>query len=236
MQDIIEREDLLRRVSALEAQLRPIDGEVHAEGVFDRIDPGRIARDIQHQVEGPLRQVGRTLEQGLRAVQHDAERGVRAVGDGVKHELPHLAEQAVKSALAEGGEAIAKEALSLSAKGARALYGKLHALRESRADLYDAIDEVGFQVSISVVTFSYARFMGRAAGLCDLLDRIARDQVLKRSTVKYLLLNSGPEELHIHISGQLFTTAISAGIGISVPFALGVELVDMALAELGVPA
>lgn len=150
-----------------------------------------------------------------------------AVQDWIHHEAQSVLQAA-------GGE-VAGIAFHESAAFARGLHEKLSALRESKPDLASAIDEVGISLTLSVVTLTYSGFMGRAEGLCRLLDQQSQGFVFNRSSVRWILENTGPTEISLSISGELFTSALGAGVGLTAPLALAVELVDLALEKAGVP-
>ena len=174
------------------------------------------------------------------AVAHfDPAQAAKAIEAHIQHEvlekIPSQVHGAIKSELLDVGEAAAKEAFRFSCELARKTYNKLGALRSSRPDLVSDIDLVSMTVSLSVVTLEYSGFYSRAEGLCNLLDQMHQNFKLRRSFVKNLIINSGPTSANITVSGEIFTSAISAGAGITVPISLLAELVDLALAEVGIP-
>ena len=130
---------------------------------------------------------------------------------------------------------VARLAFKQSAGLANKTYTKMKAFRESHPDLVEAVDTLGISVSLSVVTLHYNKFFGRAEGLTRLLSTQAEHFEFNRHSVRWIIQNTGPESIDINISGELFTSALSAGVGLHGELALLVELVDMSLAHAGVP-
>ena len=122
-----------------------------------------------------------------------------------------------------------------SADFADALYGRLQSLRQTRPDLVEAIDSVSIPISLSVLSLEYDGFMGRAEGLCRLLKEQAAHFQFNRHSIKWILNNTGPSKIGVNLSGELFTSVFSFSIGVNMPLALGVEIVDLALEKAGVP-
>ena len=161
-------------------------------------------------------------------VQQVAHMGPQELQKFIHDEFQHL--------LIEGAGEIAHEALKGSRKAANAMYQRLHSLRKSRPDLVSAIDDVEVRVQLSVVTLGYSGFYGRAEGLLQRMDDYVNDFHLTRTKVRWFITNTGPTWASLDVSGELFTSAISAGAGITVPTTLLVELVDAGLEAAGVPA
>ena len=160
-------------------------------------------------------------------VQHIAQAGPQELQRFVHDEFDHVFREAAGQ--------VARESFRATAGFARKLHVKLTALRKAKPDLAEAIDDFGIGVSLTVLTFSYDRFLGRAEGLCNLLEHQAEHFTFDRRSVRWVLQNTGPSRVKVAINGQLFTSALSAGVEGDAPFALGVELVDIALEAAGVP-
>ena len=158
---------------------------------------------------------------------HRVQESLHAVPDELKH--------VVKDEFLHAAGEAAEIAFRKSAQLADASYRHLSQLRQSKPDLVEAIDGVWIDVSMSIVTFHYEGFYGRAEGLCRVLKQQSEHFQLRRSTVRWLLENTGPTTFAFNISGELFTSAISAGVGFGGPLAVMVELLDLGLEHLGVP-
>lgn len=182
------------------------------------------------QIGNQIRQGFEHLPQQIAHVPHELERAgldPNAIQDWIHHETQEVLQSAA-------GE-VASLAFKKSAELARSFYNEMQALRNSKPDLADAIDEVGIEVSLSIITFKYHGFMARAEGLCNLLDEQAQVFALTRSFIRNILVNTGPTEIDVSVSGELFTSALSAGFSIHAPLALAVELIDTALEKAGLP-
>ena len=137
--------------------------------------------------------------------------------------------------LETAAEEFAKRALREGAEAATKLYNALSNLRSKRPDLADAIDEVPFYLGLSAVTLNYDRFYSRAEGLCKILNNLKESFEFRRSNIKTVALNTGPTSVSFDVSAELFSSLISIKAGTQIPLALGVELMDLVLAEVGVP-
>ena len=147
--------------------------------------------------------------------------------DAIRGELQHV--------LTEMAAPIAKQAFKTSAGLAEKTYNSLKNFHDTHTDLVEAIDELGISVSLSVITLNYDGFYGRAEGLCRLLKEQSDHFQFNRHSIRWIIKNSGPKSVDINLSGELFTSAFSAGVSIHAPLALMIELVDEALAHAGVP-
>lgn len=185
------------------------------------INWNNLGHDIQRGFQQLPQQIAHVPDQ----LQH-AGLDPHAVQDWVRHE--------VKAVMQGAAGEVAGIAFRKSAEFARSFYNQMQGLRQSKPDLATAIDGVGIDISLSILTLHYEGFMGRAEGLCNLLDQQAQNFQFRRSTVRWILENTGPTGITIGISGELFTSALSAGIGINAPLALAIELVDIALEHAGI--
>ena len=139
------------------------------------------------------------------------------------------------SVLETAAEEFAKRALRESAEAATKLYNELTKLRNSKPELVDAIDDVQITLSLSAVTLTYDKFYSRAEGLCKFLNGLIDTFEFKRSHIKNVITNTGPSSIAFNIDAEVFSSLLSIGAGIQIPIALGVELLDIVLAEIGVP-
>ena len=130
---------------------------------------------------------------------------------------------------------VAKGAFKTSAGLAQGIYDKLQELESERPELVDAINKVAMPISLSVVNMKYDNFYGRAEGLCRVLTEQAQKFEFNRHSIKWILENTGPTEIGVTLSGQLFTSLIAFSIGLECPLELAIELVDIALEKAGVP-
>ena len=149
----------------------------------------------------------------------------------VPGEIKHLVQDEMLHAAGQAAQVAFKQ----SAKMADKTYKHLTDLRNSKPELVTAIDGIFVDVSMSVVTFHYEGFYGRAEGLCRVLNQQADNFQLRRSTIKWLLENTGPTSFSFNLSGELFTSAISAGVSFGGPLAVMIELLDIGLEHMGVP-
>ena len=148
------------------------------------------------------------------------------IQDAIRGELQHI--------LTETAAPIAKAAFKKSVAYAKKTYDKMHAWRESKPKLVDAIDTLGVSVNLSVLTLNYDGFYGRAEGLCRLLSEQAAHFQFNRHSIRWIIENTGPKSVDIGLSGELFTSAFSAGVSFHGELELLVELVDEALAHVGI--
>ena len=220
-------------------------------------DPGRAIHDIQHGVQdaansaqhaiqqaahdaqGAIQKAGHDAEQNIRNVQHqmgeglynakkDIEGGLHKAGDAIKQELK---DESLKLA-----GAAAKEAIQKGMKTVRKGKEKMDSFRETHPDLVSAIDQVSVSVGLSVVTMSFSDWYSRADELLTAMSPFADDFSLTRTSIKNFMLATAPSSVDFGISGELFSNVLSASASLTVPGALAVELIDLLLEELGVPA
>ena len=165
------------------------------------------------------------------------------IGDRFKHipqdldpnRIKDLIKNEFQEVMQSSASQVARQAFKQSASYAGKLYNTLKSLRERKPDLTDAIDAVGLNVSLSVVTLHYTGFLARAEGLCRLLHLQSEHFEMNRRSVRYLLKNTGPTTITLGISGELFTSALSAGVALEAPLDLMIEIVDEALSHVGIP-
>lgn len=151
------------------------------------------------------------------------------------HHLQDWIHHETQEVILSAADEVAEVAFKKSAAAANAAYQWLKALESRKPNLIDAINEVSIGVGFSIVNFSYKGFYTRAEGLCKLLVDQSNDFHMDRTGVRNLLVNTGPTEIGINISGELFTSLASASFSIQAPLLVAVELVDWALEETGVP-
>ena len=108
-------------------------------------------------------------------------------------------------------------------------------LNNQSLNSYPLINEVSIPASLSVVNMEYNGFYNRAKGLCRLLSEQADHFQFNRHNIKWVLENTGPSKIGVNISGELFTSIFSFSIGVNMPLALGIEIVDIALERAGLP-
>lgn len=152
------------------------------------------------------------------------------------HILQEFVHQEFQNVIQSGAGEIAKQVFEKSAAGAEFLYNKLKEFENSHPELVNEINDVGISVSLSVLTLGYDNFYSRAEGLVGLLKTKANDFRLQRNNIIWILENTGPTTVDVNVSGELFSSLVSAGIGISVPFKLGLLILDEILEQAGVPA
>ena len=149
--------------------------------------------------------------------------------------IKNLIRDEFQEALQSSAGVIARQAFKQAAGLAQKTYSKMKAFRESHPNLIEAIDTLGISVSLSVISLNYDAFYGRAEGLTRLLSTQAEHFEFNRHSVRWIIQNTGPKSVDININGELFTSALSAGVGLHGELALVVELVDLALEHVGVP-
>ena len=182
------------------------------DGVVDEIQKAR------RWAGGRINEIDKTLENLPDAIETTARRVVL-----------NLAEHAVE------------EGLKVAADTARKAHKGMARFRDQRPDLVDAIDQLGFEVEIKAVvsfTLEYDGFYERAEETAGILDRFGHDGFeFTRSNVRGFITAMGPSS--ISFGGELeFSLGATAGGAIrlkAIPLTLAVELIDLALDELGVP-
>ena len=169
--------------------------------IFDKIKKGfeHLPQELQH------------VPQQLQHAGLDPHSIQNWIHEEFEHGLQYVADKA------------AKEALRQSSELANKIYSKLTELKQSHPNLVDEIDDVSIDVSLSIVTMSYDKFYSRAAGLTKVLADAHNNFKLSRSFIRTLIKNTGPTRITFSISGELFTSAVSAGLQCGIPLALGVE-------------
>ena len=187
-----------------------------------RINFNKLGHQIQQGFEHLPQEIAHVPQQ----IQQQTGIDPHAIQDWIHHEVDQV--------LQAGAKEVAEVAFKESAKAARALYGGMQKLRDSKPDLATAIDGVSVQVTLSVLTMTYDGFMHRAEGLCNLLEAQSKNFAFTRQSVRWIIENTGPTAISLNVEGELFTSALSAGIQIDAPLALAVELIDMALEAAGV--
>ena len=130
---------------------------------------------------------------------------------------------------------VAKQAFQTSASFAEELYHDFQSLEQEDPGLVDAINLVSIPISISVINFKYSGFYKRAKGLTRLLMEQSQHFQFNRHSVRWIMENTGPDEIGVNISGELFTSIFSFSIGVEMPLSLGVRVVDLALKKAGLP-
>ena len=147
--------------------------------------------------------------------------------DSIRGEFQHI--------LSETAAPVAKQAFRTSAAVAAAVYEKFQSLEQSKPALVDAINAFALPASLSVVQMEYDGFYRRAEGLCRLLTEQSEHFQFNRHAIRWVLENTGPSKIGVNFSGELFTSVFSFSIGGTMPWALGVEIVDVILEKAGVP-
>ena len=147
--------------------------------------------------------------------------------DSIRGEFQHI--------LSETAAPVAKTAFKVSAAIAGGLYERFQRLEQARPDLVAAINDFSLPASLSVISMEYDGFYKRAKGLCRLLAEQADHFQFNRHSIKWILENTGPTKIGVNLSGELFTSVFSFSIGGVMPWALGVEIVDVILEKAGVP-
>ena len=182
--------------------------------------------NIGNQIKRGFEQLPQQIAHVPDQLQH-AGLDPHAIQDWIHHETDAV--------LHAAADEIAGAAFRESVTAARAFKERVESLRNDRPDLADAIDGVAIQISLSVMSLTYENFMKRAEDICNLLDQQSQGFQFRRSTIKHVIGITHPDKITFNISGELFTSVLSAGIGIDVPQILAVELMDMALEAAGVP-
>lgn len=202
---------------------------------------GGQVSDILKAVENGLHQIESKALEGVHEVEQKTLEGVHAV-EKAATAAEHAVEHAVHEVLEAVAQALTKEALGKARDMARAAHTKLDAFRESQPALVSAIDEVGFDLSLGPITMSYSSFYGRSEALVGVLDHYAsQPPALKRGPILDLIRAIAPDSFDFGISVELALVIGSDELGVgaslsSIPSALGIELADLLLEKLGVPA
>ena len=209
------------------------------EGVVNRAknEIEGVANKVKTEVEGVAKQAKTEIEGAADVVKKEVESLPGKTEALVTEKLPALMREAM--------EALAKEAikpvLKQAAKDARAWHRAMKKLREERPDLVDAIDALGFVVTLKCnveIELEYANFYTRAEEIAGILDRFGDDGIKpRRRDIIGFMRATGPTAVDLGIGAEL-----SLGVDIggsaklsSIPLELFLELADLALEELGVP-
>ena len=188
--------------------------------IFDNIKHGfeQIPQGFQH------------LPQHLQHIPQELQKAGLDAAE-VRQWLHHECQLVLESAAGS----FAKRALREGSEAANKAYAWLKAKRAARPDLADDIDEVGFSLSLSAVKLIYDRFYERAEGLCKILGGLVDGFEFRRSHIKEVAKNTGPTYIDFNVSAEVLSSLFSVGFEGHIPAALGIEMLDLVLAEVGVP-
>lgn len=184
---------------------------------------GNIINTIGHGV--------RDLPQEIAHVPQQIEQQTGISPDQMRQYVHHLVSEVIEHV---GGEVL-ELAFHESADICQQVYNKLKQLHDAKPDLVDDLNEVAIGLTICGIRFGYKNFYSRAEGLCNFFNGQAQVFAFTRSFVRNILVNTGPSDISLNVSGELFTSVFSLGLDGSAPMSVAVELVDVMLEKAGIP-
>ena len=206
-------------------------------------------RKAGSEIEGGIKKAGREVEGGVKSVGREVEGGVRKVGreveDGIVKKLPELVTETLPDVLGKALQALASEAvkpiLKAAAREVREFRTDMEALAESDPELVDAINALGFSVTLKLnaeIVLSYSGFYARAQEVAGILDRYGNDGIaVRRRDIIGFIDAIGPTAVDLGVGAEL-SLGVDAGAKFSmdaIPLKLFTRLGDRALKRLGVP-
>ena len=177
-------------------------------------DVKKLAGKAKHEIEGAANkakhEIGGTANSAkheIEAVAKDAKKEVQGGLNQVKDEvekLPKHAEDALQEAMNALFKAISKEGLKKVRDLARTTSHEMGKLRESKPDLVDSIDALGFSVELGPLTLSWSEFYERSEEVSTALDTfISHPPELRRRPILQLIEGIGPTTIDAGLSVQV---------------------------------
>ena len=200
--------------------------------------------DVAHKAKGELEHVGEEAKGELQHLANEARGEIEEVAKKAKGELEEVAEDArdlVEAALQELAKAVTREGLKKLRGAVKTAAGKMEDLARDKPRLVESIDACGFELNLGPLTLEYDGFYSRSEELLDALDRfVGQPPAFRRKPVLELVEALGPTTLDFGASIEFALVVGSQELGVggklkSVPLALGTEIADLVLKELGVP-
>ena len=194
------------------------------DDAFRRLDdlPNIVKRDVQHEMIDPLRRDVFGRLEGLPQV----------VEDTAERVAWNVVESLGSKALEQGAE--------LAAKQLRATHKAMTRFEEKHPDMVDALNGVSVEVNLKAavsLTLGFDGFYTRLDQVVGVLDGIAANGLeMRRGPILDSIAAMLPTTVAVGVEGEFsLGITIGAGVTVGVPAALGIELLDMALEEAGVP-
>ena len=201
-------------------------------------EAGDTIRSVQRQCRTELT---RCTSQGVAEIERAASR----VEETFDETLPELVSQALPAAIEQLYHDLTSEAvkpvLAAAADMARTLKARLDSLADSRPELVEAIDMLGFRVDLSVnveLGLHYQGFYTRAGDVITVLDRYASQGIgLRRQDVISFVRACGPTFIDLGVGAEMSLGVNIGGKGAikGISTDLFAELADVVLDQAGVP-
>ena len=194
----------------------------------------------KNEVESLANHAKRDIENTANKAKHEVEGAAKQVKTQVG-KLPELAEKAVEDAVTQIGRALSSEILKKAARELKEWRKEMGKLAESDPGLVEAINSLGFELSLSVVTLSYVRFYARSQKVLEVLETYSsKPPALRRRPIIIAVEALGPTSVNLGIQANFAlgvgTEALGGGFKLkAIPLKLFSRLGDRALAGLGVP-
>ena len=205
------------------------------DDAFRRLD--NLPDEIKDQVKNEIQQ------EIIAPFRNDVLNQVGKLGTDVGR-LPAIIEEKAQAAAKEVVSNLSSEALELGAAAAaqhlRANHRAMVRFREKHPDLVAALDDVSVEVNLKAavsLTLGFDSFYRRAEDIIEVLDEIAQNGLeMRRVLILITIASLLPTSIAVGVEGEFsLGITIGAGVTVGVPAALGIELLDMALEEAGVP-
>lgn len=193
--------------------------------------------------KGQISKAGKHVESGLKQTEKSIITDLRDTGRNIEKQLANKGkdiEQELQKVLRPFSALVTKEAMEkgfhLAYKGASFLQRRLDLLEQRKPDLVDAINEVPLSFSVMCFTPTFENFYSRSQLVVSKLavfskrpPKYSRKEILD----VYRILGATSLEIEPEILAAVLKVA---SIKTALPQALVIELGDVIMEELGVPA
>ena len=210
----------------------------------------KIKKEVFDKVKKEVESLGESAKKGIEEeigkIRKNAEEELKNAGNKIKKDLgdlPKLIEDAAKSIFEDLASIATKEGAKKICDLLSGAISGMEFLETSRPKLVDAINAAGFEIEIGPVTCSYAGFYSRSQELLTAIENFStKKPSFRRSYFIGMLRDLGPDEVDLGISIQIIALVVASkelGIGgklKSLQLDLALELLDIVLKEIGVPA
>ena len=210
----------------------------------------KIKKEVFDKIKEEVESLGEEAKEGLTSeinkLKRKATHEINEAGKKIKDDLgdlPKLIEDAAKSIFEDLAAIATKEGAKKICDLLSGAISGMESLEKSRPNLVDAINAAGFEFEIGPVTCSYAGFYSRSKSLLDAIEDFStKKPSFRRSYFIGMLRALGPDEVDLGISIQIIALVVASkelGIGgklKSLQLELALELLDIVLKEIGVPA
>ena len=192
-----------------------------------------VAKKGKNEIEGVskkgVREVGEVTGKGVDQIEKAAGKAIDQVGTAVEDKLQDLS------------EAFSKKVLKAAAKEVKEWRADMDGFRKEDPELVDAIDALGFELSLSCVTLDYEGFYERSEKVVEILDNLASNPPsVRRRPIIAAVEALGPTSVDLGISAEFAlgvgTDALGGGFRFkAIQMKLFTRLGDRVLKRLGVP-